>query len=85
MEEEIIKLENKIKDVKEIYDYLENKEKEFYKKYDFGSQKYTDNKLKWYIEDLEYLKNIFIKLKEEQIDITKKYYIMDNIYLSFFI
>lgn len=85
MNDEIKKIENKIKDVKEIYDYLERKHKDIYDTYGYGNEKYTNNDLRYYLEDLEYLKEVYNKLNEENIDITKKYYIMDNIYLSFFI
>lgn len=85
MNDEIKKIENKIKDVKEIYDYLERKHKDIYNTYGYGNEKYTDNNLRYYLEDLEYLKELYNKLNEENIDITKKYYIMHNIYLSFFI
>lgn len=82
MREEIEKIENKIKDVSEIQDYLEKKKKELCSKYGCGVEQYTENKLSYKIEDLLYIKSVLEKLKQEEIDITKKYFITDNIYLS---
>lgn len=82
MREEIEKIENKIKDVSEIQDYLEKKKKELYSKYGYGAEQYTENQLWYKLEDLTYLKTVLEKLEQEKIDITKKYFITDNIYLS---
>ena len=72
MREEIEKIENKIKDVSEIQDYLEKKKKELYSKYGYGAEQYKENQLWYKLEDLTYLKTVLEKLEQEKIDITKK-------------
>ena len=89
MKEEIKKIENQINYMKKIYDYIEKEKAEAYKilGYDyshilpfFDSYKFENN-----IKDHEYLKDILIEVEKENIDITKKYFITDNIYLSVFL
>lgn len=82
MKEKIEEIKNRIKDVSEISDYLEQKRKELYTKYGCGTEQYTENNLRYKIEDLIYIKSVLEKLEQEGIDITKKYFITDNIYLS---
>lgn len=87
MLEEIQKVEKKIKLLREYYDYLEIKHKEAYK----IDCLYCDSlipgnyEIGYKIKDLEYIKDVFKKLVENNIDITKKYFITDNIYLEVFL
>lgn len=86
MSEEIEKIEKQIDYIKKIYDYIKNEKDTAYKifGYDYKSKLpiFDDYKLEHTIKDYEYLKEVLIELKKEKIDITKKYFITDNIYLQ---
>lgn len=88
MKEEIKKIEKQINYMKELYENIEMEQKDAYKilGYDYKNiVPYLDNyELKYRIKDYEYVKEILTKLDEKDIDITKKYFITDNIYLSIF-
>lgn len=85
MNDTITKLKEEIDEITEVYNYLETKRKELYSKYNYMNEQFVDtDTLKYKIEDLKYLKSLYEDLNKEGIDITKKYYIMDNVYLQFF-
>ena len=88
MKEEIKNIEKQIGYMKGLYENIETEQKDAYKilGYDYKSiVPYLDNyELKYRIKDYEYVKEILTKLYEKGIDITKKYFITDNIYLSIF-
>lgn len=88
MKEEIKNIEKQINYMKGLYENIETEQKDAYKilGYDYKSiVPCLDNyKLKYRIKDYEYVKEILTKLDEKGIDITKKYFITDNIYLSIF-
>ena len=85
--EEINKIEKKINLLNEYANYLEEKHNEAYK----IDCLYADDlipknyEIEYKIKDYEYLKEVLEKLEEENIDITKKYFITENIYLSVFV
>ena len=87
MLEEIEKVEKKISLLREYYDYLEVKHKEAYRL----DHLYCDSlipsnrKVGYKIKDLEYIKEVLKKLVENDIDITKEYFITDNIYLQVYL
>ena len=89
MKEEIKNIEKQIGYMKGLYENIETEQKDAYKilGYDYKSiVTCLDNyELKYRIKDYEYVKEILTKLDERGVDITKKYYITDNIYLSVFI
>ncbi len=74
--------------MKRLYENIEMEQKEAYKilGYDYkGIVHCLDNyELKYKIKDYEYVKEVLTKLNEKGIDIAKKYFITDNIYLSVF-
>lgn len=88
MKEEIKNIEKQIGYMKGLYENIETEQKNAYEilGYDYKSiVPYLDNyELKHKIKDYEYVKEILTKLDEKDIDITKKYFITDNIYLSIF-
>lgn len=88
MKEEIKNIEKQIDYMKGLYENIEKEQKDAYKilGYDYKSiVPYLDNyELEYKIKDYEYVKEILTKLDEKDIDITKKYFITDNIYLSIF-
>lgn len=89
MNEEIEKLEKQIEYIKKIYDFIISEKDNAYKilGYDYKQKMpiFDYYELEHRIKDYEYLKEVFIELKKENIDITKKYFITDNIYLSVFL
>lgn len=89
MNEEIEKLEKQIEYIKKIYDFIISEKDNAYKilGYDYKQKMpiFDYYELEHRIKDYEYLKEVFIELKKENIDITKKYFITDNIYLSIFL
>lgn len=82
----IKKLEEKIKMTKEYSEYLEIKHKECYDKFGYDGQNIVpDNyEAKHKVEDFEYVKSVLEILNTKGIDISKKYFIMSNVYLSVF-
>ena len=88
MKEEIKNIEKQIGYMKWLYENIETEQNYAYKilGYDYKSiVPCLDNyELKYRIKDYEYVKEILTKLDEKGIDITKKYFITDNIYLSIF-
>ena len=88
MKEEIKNIEKQIGYMKELYENIEMEQKNAYKILGYNYKNivpYLDNyELKYRIKDYEYVKEILTKLDEKGIDITKKYFITDNIYLSIF-
>lgn len=74
--------------VRKIYGNIETEQNDAYKilGYDYKSiVPCLDNyELEYRIKDYEYVKEILTKLDEKGIDINKKYFITDNIYLSIF-
>ena len=88
MKEEIKNIEKQIGYMKGLYENIETEQKDAYKilGYDYKSiVPCLDNyELKYRIKDYEYVKEILTKLDEKGIDINKKYFITDNIYLSIF-
>lgn len=87
MLEEIEKVEKKISLLREYYDYLEVKHKEAYKIDCLYCDSLipSNSKVGYKIKDLEYIKDVLKKLVENDIDITKEYFIPDNIYLKVFL
>lgn len=89
MNEEIEKLEKQIEYIKKIYDFIISEKDNAYKilGYDYKQKMpiFDYYELEHRIKDYEYLKEVFIELKKENIDITKEYFITDNIYLSVFL
>lgn len=89
MNEEIEKIEKQIDYIKKIYDYIISEKENAYKilGYDYKSKMpiFDYYKLEHMIKDYEYLKEVLVELKKENIDITKKYFITDNIYLQVFL
>lgn len=87
MLEEIEKVEKKISLLREYYDYLEVKHKEAYEidclNYNSLIPRSYETECK--IHDLEYIKEVLKKLVENDVDITKKYFITDNIYLQVYL
>lgn len=88
MEEDIKNIEKQIGYMKGLYENIEMEQKDAYKILGYDYKRivpYLDNdELKYKIKDYEYVKEIIIKLDEKGIDINKKYFITDNIYLSIF-
>lgn len=88
MKEEIKNIEKQIGYMKGLYENIETEQKDAYKILGYDYKKivpYLDNyELKYRIKDYEYVKEILTKLDEKGIDINKKYFITDNIYLSIF-
>lgn len=88
MKEEIKNIEKQINYMKGLYENIETEQKDAYKilGYDYKSivPCLNNYELKYRIKDYEYVKKILTKLDEKGIDITKKYFITDNIYLSIF-
>lgn len=88
MKEEIKNIEKQICYMKGLYENIESEQKDAYKilGYDYKSivPCLNNYELKYRIKDYEYVKEILTKLDEKGIDITKKYFITDNIYLSIF-
>ena len=88
MKEEIEKIEKQIDYMKRLYENIEIEQENAYKTlgYDYKSiVPCLDNyELKYRIKDYEYVKEVLTKLNEKGIDITRKYFITDNIYLSVF-
>ena len=88
MKEEIKNIEKQIGYMKGLYENIEMEQKDAYKILGYDYKRivpYLDNdELKYRIKDDEYVKEILIKLDEKGIDINKKYFITDNIYLSIF-
>jgi hypothetical protein len=88
MKEEIKNIEKQIGYMKGLYENIETEQKNAYKILGYNYKRivpYLDNdELKYKIKDYEYVKEIIIKLEEKGIDINKKYFITDNIYLSIF-
>lgn len=88
MKEEIKNIEKQINYMKKLYENIETKQKDAYKIFGYDYKSIVpclDNyELKYRIKDYEYVKEILTKLDEKCIDITKKYFITDNIYLSIF-
>lgn len=88
MKEEIKNIEKQIGYMKGLYENIEVEQKDAYKILGYNYKSivpYLDNyELKYRIKDYEYVKEILTKLDEKGIDITKKYFITDNIYLSIF-
>lgn len=87
MLEEIEKVEKKISLLREYYDYLEVKHKEAYKIDCLYCDSLipSNSKVGYKIKDLEYIKDVLKKLVENDVDITKKYFITDNIYLQVYL
>lgn len=87
MLEEIEKVEKKISLLREYYDYLEVKHKEAYRLDCLycNSLIPSNSEVGYKIKDLEYIKEVLKKLVENDIDITKEYFITDNIYLQVFL
>ena len=87
MLEEIEKVDKKISLLREYYDYLEVKHKEAYEidYLNYNSLIPRSYETEYKIHDLEYIKDVLKKLVENDIDITKKYFITDNIYLKVFL
>ena len=88
MKEEIKNIEKQINYMKGLYENIETEQNNAYKilGYDYKSiVNCLDNcELKYRIKDYEYVKEILTKLDGKGIDINKKYFITDNIYLSIF-
>lgn len=88
MKEEIKNIEKQIGYMKGLYENIETEQNNAYKilGYDYKSivPCLNNYELKYRIKDYEYVKEILTKLDEKGIDITKKYFITDNIYLSIF-
>lgn len=88
MKEEIKNIEEQISYMKGVYESVENEQHNAYKILGYDYKRTVpcldNNELGYTIKDYEYLKEILIKLDEKGIDISKKYYITDNIYLSVF-
>ena len=88
MKEEIRNIAKQINYMKTLYEGIETEQKYAYKVlgYDYKSiVPYLDNyELECRIKDYEYIKEVLVELNEKGIDITKKYFITDNIYLSVF-
>lgn len=88
MKEEIKNIEKQIGYMKGLYEEIEMEQKDAYKILGYDYKRivpYLDNdELKYKIKDYEYVKEIIIKLDEKGIDINKKYFITDNIYLRIF-
>lgn len=88
MKEEIKNIEKQIGYMKKLYENIESEQKDAYKilGYDYKSivPCLNNYELEYRIKDYEYVKEILTKLDEKGIDITKKYFITDNIYLSIF-
>lgn len=89
MNEEIEKLEKQIEYIKKIYDFIISEKDNAYETFGYDYKQkmpiFDYYELEHRIKDYEYLKEVFIELKKENIDITKKYFITDNIYLSVFL
>ena len=89
MKEEIKNIEEQINYMKGLYENIENEQEKAYKILGYDYKRIVpclDNyELEYRIKDYEYVKEILTKLDERGVDITKKYYITDNIYLSVFI
>ena len=85
--EEIEKVEKAIKYANEYCDYLNNKHEKLYKEcgYEYSNVIPSDHDTKRKIKQLEYLKEVLLKLNEENIDLNEKYFITDNIYLHIFL
>lgn len=88
MKEEIKNIEKQIGYMKGLYYNIEMEQQDAYKilGYDYKNiVPYLDNyELKYKIKDYEYVKEVLTKLDEKSIDINKKYFITDNIYLRIF-
>ena len=89
MKEAIKKIENQINYIKKIYDYIEKEKDTAYKIFGYDYKHtmpfFNNYELEKKIKDYEYLKDVFTELEKENIDITKKYFITDNIYLLVFL
>lgn len=89
MKEEIKNIEDQINYMKGLCENIENEQNNAYKILGYDYKRIVpclDNyELEYRIKDYEYVKEILTKLDERGVDITKKYYITDNIYLSVFI
>lgn len=88
MKEEIKNIEKQIGYMKELYENIKKEQENAYKilGYDYKSivPCLENYELKYRIKDYEYVKELLTKLDEKEIDITKKYFITNNIYLSIF-
>ena len=83
----IEKIDKALGYAKEYVEYLTEKGSECHKEcgreYDYIIPDSSEEENR--IEKLEYLKEILLRLNEENIDLDKKYFITDNVYLTFFL
>lgn len=88
MNEQLIEeVDKALKYANEYYDYLSNKHEELYNegRYVYSNIIPDNYDTKKKIKQLEYLKEVLLKLNEENIDLNEKYFITDNIYLQIFL
>ena len=85
--EEIEKIDKALKYANEYCDYLDKKHSECYSECGFDYENIIPNNYdaKKKVKQLEYIKEILLKLNEENIDLKEKYFITDNIYLQIFL
>ena len=85
--EEIEKIDKALGYAKEYVEYLTEKGSECHKEcgreYDYIIPDSSEEENR--IKKLEYLKEILLRLNEENIDLNKKYFIANNVYLSIFL
>lgn len=84
MNKELIEKNNKaIEYLREYSNYLEQAHDKCYKLgYQYSNLIPNNYDVEKKIKDFEYIKEVLQKLDEENIDLDKKYFITDNIYLS---
>ena len=85
--EYIEKVDKALKYANEYSDYLDKKHSECYNECGYDYQNIIPNNydVKKKIKQLEYIKEVLLKLNEENIDLKEKYFITDNIYLQIFL
>lgn len=88
MNKELIeKIDKALKYAKEYSEYLEKKRNECHDEcgIDYEDIIPYNSDAEKNVKNLEYIKEVLLKLDEENISLNKKYFIMDNIYLEIFL